>query len=419
VLAERDVFGQAITCGSAATVDGWNAALADIFDFRGDPEAALADLTTADGDFMMGLVVTTARAVLGGDDPRGVDIREGLLEVARRSAGATVRERRHVEALVDLARGDFTEAAVKWDAVVADHPHDMVATRIAHDIYLHVGDDDRRLVSSREAFAAWQPGEPGYGWTAGQLAFALEEAGHFAEAERHGRMALKVDPVDVWALHALAHVFEMQERHDEAVEHLRSTRAAWEERDHLALHLLWHLLIRLVAAREFDECLAEFDSQIGAVDRAFGLTDLTSLLWRLELAGCDVGDRWSTIAEKWRNHNQLHTTGFLDLHAALAFAACPEDPGATTFWEGLDACHRDDNSENDQTFEAVVRPMAEAISNYREGHHAEASHAILGLVGLISRVGGSIAQRDLFVRTGQDASRRAGSEVQLMEEESR
>lgn len=416
---ERDAFGQAVTCATAVTIDGWNGALADIFDFRGDPGATLVDLTAADSDFVMGLVVMTAGAVLGGDDPGGVGVTDSISAAVRRSAGATARERRHVEALVELAGGDFTPAAMRWDAIAADHPHDIVATRIAHDIYLHVGDDDRRLVSSRAAAGAWKPGDPGFGWTTGQLAFALEESGHYDEAERHGRIALEVDPVDIWALHALAHVFEMQGRHEEAVDHLRSTRSGWEERDHLALHLLWHLLIRLVAAREFDECLAEFDSQVGVVERAFGLTDLTSLLWRLDLAGCDTGDRWPTIAEKWRNHDQLHTTGFLDLHAALAFASCPEDPGAASFWEGLDACHREGRSENDEIFDLVVRPMAAAICDYREGRFTEAGHVILGLAGLISRVGGSFAQRDLFVRTGNDASLRAGSGALPVEDDDR
>ncbi|MBC8196039.1 MAG: tetratricopeptide repeat protein [Acidimicrobiia bacterium] len=401
-----DEYGQAVTAADPSTINGWNAALADIFDFRGDPGATLADLAAADGDFVMGLVVMTAGAVLGGDDPSGVEVTDSLTEATRRSAGATLRERMHVDALVDLVGGNFTEAAAKWDAVATGHPHDIVATRLAHDIYLHVGDDARRLKASESAFAGWQPGEPGYGWTAGQLAFALEESGHYDEAERHGRLALEVDPVDVWALHALAHVFEMQERHEEAVEHLRSTRAGWEERDHLALHLLWHLLIRLVAVREFDECLAEFDSQVGEVERAFGLTDLTSLLWRLELAGCDVGDRWPTITEKWRNHDQLHTTGFLDLHAAMAFARCPADPGAGAFWEGLDACHRGVSSENDETFDLVVRPIAAAISNYREGHFGEAADAFRELKPVTYRVGGSIAQRDIFVRTGLEALRR-------------
>ena len=93
-----DEYGQAVTAADPSTINGWNAALADIFDFRGDPGATLADLAAADGDFVMGLVVMTAGAVLGGDDPSGVEVTDSLTEATRRSAGATLRERMHVDA---------------------------------------------------------------------------------------------------------------------------------------------------------------------------------------------------------------------------------------------------------------------------------------------------------------------------------
>ncbi len=408
-----DRFGQVITAAEPDTVAGWDTALREVQDFRGEPADRLHDLTEADGSFVMGLVVTTTGAVLGGDDPLSHAVQDDLVVLEARSAAATDRERAHVAAVVALVVGEFTAAATRWDAIAACHPHDMVATRSAHDVYLHVGDDARRLQAATAAMGRLVPGDPGYGVAAGQHAFALEEVGRYEEAERFARLALDVDPVDIWALHALAHVFEMQDRHDEAVAHLRSTRSDWIEREHLALHLDWHLALRMIAARQFDEVMALVDDRLATTDRAFGLTDLTSLLWRLELAGCRVGDRWEPLAARWRGHDQLHTTGFLDLHAALAFAACPDDPGAEPFWHGLEACHRGAASENDLTFESVVRPLAAAVRAHRDGRHAESADGIEALAAVTHRVGGSHAQRDVFARTGSASrsSMRSGAGV--------
>ena len=398
-----DRFGQEVTVEDPATVRGWDLAIREVLDYRGDPDVRLMELTAVDQAFMMGLVVTLAGSVLSGDDPRSPTLRNALRELQSRCDGATARERDHAAAVAYLVDGEFSRSAARWEAVAETHPHDVVATRVAHDVHLHIGDDDGRLRASTAVLDRLAPADPGYGVAAGQHAFALEEVGRLEEAEWFGHCALEVDPVDVWAIHALAHVYETRDLREEAVAFLRETRSAWIERDHLALHLEWHLALRLLASGEFDECLALVDGRLATTDRAFGLADLTSLLWRLELAGCDVGDRWPGMAAKWQIHGQLHTAGFLDLHAALAFSACPDDPGAEAFWIGLETCHRDETSQNARIFDEVVRPLAVAIRHHRSGCHTEAVEVFTKLAGAIHRVGGSHAQRDLFARTA-DAS---------------
>lgn len=403
----RDQFGQELCLSDSYTLDGWDLALREILDFRGKPTERLKELTAVDEAFVMGLVVTLVSEVLGGDDPNTVAVQNDLSVLKDRSAASTERERHHAQAVADLIAGNFTLAASRWNAIGDEYPHDIVATKTAHDVYLHVGDDDRRLRSTSAVLERLNTGDPGYGVAAGQHAFALEEAGHLEEAESYARIALDVDPVDVWALHAIAHVYETQDRQSEAVEFLLESRPSWIERDHLALHLEWHLALRFLAAERFAECLEFFDGYLNGTEHGFGLTDLTSMLWRLELAGCDVGDRWPKLVVKWRNHEQLHTTGFLDLHAALAFSACPEDSGARDFWTGLDQCHRAGISENDQTFAEVVRPLATAVREHRAGKHTEAFSIFQSVAAATHRVGGSHVQRDLFVQTAAASQSRA------------
>ena len=263
----------------------------------------------------------------------------------------------------------------------------------------HVGDDRGRLGSSSHAVEAWR-GEPGWGFVAGQHAFALEEVGRYGEAEALGRVALGLDPDDLWARHALAHVYESTDDTSAAVELLEGSVERWSAQDLLATHIWWHLALRLLASGDSSRALAVFDERQPHATTAFQLCDQTSLLWRLELAGCDAGDRWDTLADCWDSVAERHTCAFLDVHAALAFARRPGHSGARRWFEGLRA-RPPGASENDATFDEVVIPLAEAFRSYAEGRCSDFARLADKVGPAASRIGGSIAQRDLITLTAQ------------------
>ena len=388
--------------GEPASRRAWERAWEQYLHYRGDPVTVASEAGDDDESFVMGPVFAAVYRVLAGTPSGSPALAADAARARSRSrAGRSGdRERDHVRALELLLAGESTEAARTWDGI-ALRERDFAAVRFAHDVYLHVGDDHGRLASSSRAVEAWR-GEPGWGFVAGQHAFALEEVGRYDEAEELGRVALDLDPDDLWSRHALAHVYESTDDTSAALELLEGSVERWRAQDLFATHIWWHLALRLLASGDSSRALAVFDERQSHATTAFQLCDQTSLLWRLELAGCDAGNRWDTLADCWDNVTERHTCAFLDVHAALAFVRRPDHPGARRWFQGLEDCGAG-TTENDTTFGEVVIPLVEAFRSYGEGHYADYARLVDGLGSSTSRIGGSIAQRDLITLTRRAA----------------
>ena len=398
-----DAWGEPVS-GTADSVACWDRAWAKMLHFRGDPMTELEAANRDDPEFVLGSVYNAAYYVLAGTPPDAPQLRSEVERVDQRSNAAGERDQSHVKALRHLLAGDYTRAAEVWDGIAA-RSNDFAAVRIAHDVYLHVGDVEERLRSSLAAADRWQSDDHGYSFVQGQLAFALEESGRLDEAEQIGRAALDLDPDDLWARHALAHVYETADDQQGALDLLDGPDAVWHDQDALSTHIWWHLALRLISVGEFQRVLSIHDQELAVATTAFRLCDLTSMLWRLELVGVDVADRWSALADRWAAIAERHTCGFIDLHASLVFLRQSAHRGATPFFEGLEASHRAPVSENARTFGEVVRPLLAAVRAHVEGDHAAAVNELNRLEPDICRIGGSHAQRELFTLT-RDASAR-------------
>lgn len=392
-----DIWGEPVAAESSVSVDAWNEAWAQFNMFTGDPFAVLADANRTDTAFAMGSVFCAAYLTLGGSP---LDAPELLTNYERaREVAVTDRELGHLAALDHLVVGNFTKAAKQWDAVAAAG-HDFAAVRFAHDVYLHVGDAAGRLASSEAAFDRWPRERAGWSYVASQLAFAFEEVRDFEPAERLGREALAEDPQDLWALHALAHLYETLDDSETALDLLYGQKSVWTRQDSLAVHIWWHLALRLIATGALDEALAIHDHQLEVATTPFRMCDLASLLWRLELAGVDVGDRWAVLADRFAPQSGWHTSGFLDLHAAFIYTRCPEHPASRRFFEGVVVSHSASDTENDLIFREVVQPLVAAV-RHGDTNPADSADTLTKLAPGLHRIGGSIAQRDVVHLTGR------------------
>lgn len=386
-----DRFGLDIR-GTLASIEAWNRAWSEFLHFTGDPVAMMTEANESDDEFAMGSVMAALYLITSGSPLEAAELRTHVDRARRRQHTAV--ERAHVAALDRLAAGDVTAAAEAWSALGVDG--DFVAHRFAHDLYLHVGDADRRLHWGERADRRdW--GELRH-FVDGMHAFTLNEVGRFDEATEFGRRSLDADPLDLWARHALAHVYEDTAEDEASFELLRDTTDVWAGQDMLANHLWWHLALRLLDIGAVGDVLSIFDHRIPSSDTPFRLCDLSSLLWRTELAGYNVGDRWIALADTWDRMTERHTCGFLDLHASVTYLRCPDHPGASRWFAEVDT-EPQVSGELREIFVQVGRPIVDAFRARDRGDGA-AFHSILDRLGdETARIGGSNAQRHLITLT--------------------
>ncbi len=122
-------------------------------------------------------------------------------------------------------------------------------------------------------------------------------SGDYAQAEAFGRQSIDLNPDDLWAIHSVAHVMEMQGRLDEGIAFIDRPVDQWADRNPFQGHNWWHLALFALERGDYDFTLDIYDNRILTSNTEFFLDvqNGASMLKRLELLGVDVGDRWFGI----------------------------------------------------------------------------------------------------------------------------
>ena len=127
----RDAHGLEVTAGSAAAVRAFDHALIGYLGYRADTPLRMAAVFEADPEFGLAHCLKGYFAMLG--------YRQSLVPMAEAAAGdaarltehATPRERAHVAALRRWIDGEPDRAAEVWEQILAEHPRDILAFRLA------------------------------------------------------------------------------------------------------------------------------------------------------------------------------------------------------------------------------------------------------------------------------------------------
>lgn len=323
--------------------------------------------------------------------------------------GATDRERAYLAALEAWIAGRPSMAVAAMERIVAAHPRDALAVKIDHAIRFILGDG----IGMRRAIDRALPGfddHPARGYILGCHAFALEETGDYAAAERTGHAALALAPDDAWGLHAVAHVHDMTGRAADGLRWFAGREAAWAHCNNFRYHVWWHKALMHLDLGQTDAVLALYDGQIRC-DRTDDYRDISnaaSLLCRLELDGVDVGNRWEELAALAQNRTEDGSLIFADLHYLLALIGGDRGDARTAL---IGRIRRDAAVADTEMTQRMARPglaAAAGLDAFGDGNYAAAYTHLRAARPAMQLAGGSHAQRDVFERLTIDAAFRGG-----------
>lgn len=412
MLADRR--GLALATASAAARDAYVEGVEALLEANAGADAGIAKALELDPGFAL---AHAAQARLAQLDMRPADARAAATRARDCVAGASARERSHVEAiatLVGTVRGDALGAA---KAHLAAHPRDAMVLAPCTGVFGLIGFSGR---AGREAelLALMRDYLPHYGedgWFLGQLAFAEGEAGELAAAERNVGKALAIAPRSAHNAHVRAHLH--YERGEDAVglAYLEDWMHGYPRAAMLHCHLSWHVALWRMQAGDAEGAAQMYAEQVhpakgDAPPGSWGpslntLTDSASFLWRAELNGAARdAQRWDDLRAYALRLFPKAGISFADVHCALAYAAAEDDGALAALLEQLRA--REANGK--LAAGPVVPALAAGFGAFARGAWAEAAASLGAGLADHARIGGSRAQRDLVEYTLAAALARAG-----------
>lgn len=394
-MSRLDARGCPATGATAGAARAYEAALVALQTWRGDPQSHVAIALRSAPGFVMAHAMR-AHLMLCTRDPRRVQQARRLLDDAARLRG-NERERLHMQAVRAAAAGDYEAASGILDRVLAVHPRDALALHVANTFDYFTGHAARMLARVQGVWPAWPDDVPGHAAMLTSHAFALEECGHYAQAEETARRALALDPLDIRAHHVMAHVFEMTDRPADGVQWMTQQAGRMGAERLFSTHCRWHLALFHLALSQTDQALALHDGFIGVGASAdvADLIDAAALLWRLRLQGASVGSRAARLAEAWAPHVDDGFCTFNDIHAMLAFVAADDWARAERLMATL-MTHRSTATHYDRVSTQIGVPACRALLAFGRGDLVLATTLLASLPAQAHRLGGSHAQRDVL-----------------------
>lgn len=375
-----------------------------------DPECAIAHAT-------MGLMLHGARYASFQSK-----IMESLTSAKQFASGVSDREQLYINALEFAAIGKLDDSVSCFETILKENPTDGFALSLCQAELFWLGDMQRSLAVNTSVANHWNENVAGFSEFLAMQAFDLEEAGHYSQAEDAGRSAVELNPANIWATHAVTHVMYMQGRHTEGIDWIEGSQDNWTDLGQMQFHVWWHKCLFYLERGEHEAVLEGYDHWVrnrehelvqALPDLYIDLQNGASLLWRLELAGVDVGDRWSEMASLVTLRLNDLSNPFTSAHFAVILAAVGDFDSCELLIEAM----KDFANTSSQTlalnYAKAGLPAAQAAVAYRKKEFTRVVELLQPARHDLWMMGGSHAQQDLFFQMLVDAVARVGKAAEV------
>ncbi|KAK2841986.1 hypothetical protein Q5P01_012186 [Channa striata] len=368
-------------------------------------EGCISAIQAADPNFVMGHVISTGLELVA--TTSSTRLNERLASAVRRtvelasSQDISPREKLHVRAMELFSHGNFPKACDVWEDILVDHPTDMLALKFAHDAYFYMGAQTQMRDSVIRVLPHWKPHTPLSSYLKGLYSFGLLETHFYDQAEKVAMEGLALTPDDAWSVHSVAHVYEMKAEVDKGLNFMESREKDWQVSDVLASHNYWHWALYYIEKGQYEAALQIYDSEVFRRCKATGsmldTVDACSMLYRLEMEGVCVKDRWRELLQVTQPHTDDHVTLFNDLHFLMVSLGAKESATSQRLVEGLQELAKKPGDNQQHLLAGTIGvQMCQGLMEYGQGNYSQSVELLYPLRYRVVEFGGSDAQRDVF-----------------------
>ncbi|WP_228488345.1 tetratricopeptide repeat protein [Caenimonas koreensis] len=399
-----DAFGNAVTLHDESALGGLNDFA---LGFLASEARAVNIIATAANDSSPLVQAYAAAVYMFAESPDGPKNAQPFLDRALAAAhSANDREQRFIHAVKAWVEGDIPRAIQLHEEQARLYPRDLVSLKLGDYHLFNIGDAPgmlRLLLGTTTA-----AGDICY--LHGMLAFALEQCLMLEPAEAAARKAIAMQRREPWAHHALAHVMLTQGRIHEGHAFMQDVSDTWTGlNSFMVTHNWWHQALFALELDRHAEVLDLYDSQVWGVAKDYSQDQVNavSLLARLEMAGVDVGDRWHDVANYLEARVNDHVLPFLDMQYLYALARA-DRPQADVLMRNIEAYARTAPAHMQAAWQRVCVPASRGLLAHARGDFTQAIEAMGAATPRLAEIGGSHAQRDLFMQVYVDSLVRGG-----------
>ncbi|XP_075458837.1 tetratricopeptide repeat protein 38 isoform X2 [Ascaphus truei] len=371
----------------------------------GGVEGCLSRLNAADPNFVMGHVLSNGLELIGtGRSPlidKELDSAVKKMANLSKSQPLTEREQLHVDAVETFAKGRLPKACDLWEQILQNHPTDVLALKFSQDTYFYLGYHTQMRDSVARVLPYWTPKIPFSSYVKGMYSFGLLETNFYDQALKVAYEALSVDEKDAWSVHTIAHVHEMKADLENGLAFMQTSETNWKGSDMLACHVYWHWALYFIEKGDYEAALTVYDNHIAPHCFTSGsmldIVDNSSMLYRLQMEGANVGGRWSKLVQITKKHAKDHILIFNDLHFLMSSLGTKDHEMTTQLMESLQEAAKSPGDNHEHAMIGHLGfPLCQALIEFDNGNYDKAVDLIHPIRYQIPRIGGSNAQRDLF-----------------------
>ena len=391
-MALADRYGLPVSTSSSVALERYQKGMDHLLSYGPDGERSFLEATAADEGLGLAHAGVALLAFVRGD---GAAAKSAIARAGELVAGATRRERQHVEALAALMGGEATRGLALVDEHVKEFPRDALVVNQASSTIGFGGRAGPRGVSPGLRRAA-RP-------RLRRRLVVPVRAG--LRLSRDGPVRPLAPPVRALARAVSGQcqcepqyrprLFEAVDN-DGGVAFLEPWLAGYDRRAPFHCHLAWHLALFELHRGHSARALEIYERDIaGGLNPRLAVMDGTALLWRFGLFDCREHPlSWRRLADLAA---RVSRPGFVfgDIHAALAYASCGDEEALSNVIDTLTAL----DAKGHAVAGTVALPLVRGAAAFAAGDYAAALAHIEPVDGEIHRMGGSHAQWEIFEET--------------------